>query len=139
MELELTKNLAPSVAETLPADDEFQVPTIDDQIKRYEDFFARLSPFVGELSDSNDVVNKITGDEFQNFSRFNFINETYKQCDMLEAAIATLRTEAEQSKKASDTGGDKIRKKLLEGLQACLSSLFLPSLIFSSIATIGRH
>jgi hypothetical protein len=132
-------SLAPSVTDPLLTDDEIQVSSIDDQIKKYEEFFSRLSPLVGELNDPADTVNKIigtplslqfflicitltmilSGDEFQNFSRFNFINETHKQCDMLEASINTLKEELEQSKKASDTGGDKIRKKLLEGLQVC--------------------
>eukprot|EP00026_Physarum_polycephalum_P002978 Phypoly_transcript_02987.p1 GENE.Phypoly_transcript_02987~~Phypoly_transcript_02987.p1 ORF type:complete len:614 (+),score=97.37 Phypoly_transcript_02987:98-1939(+) len=112
-----TSSTAPSVVEQLLPDDDIPVLSIDDQIKKFEDFFARLSPLVGDLTDPVEIVDKIIGNEFQNFSRFNFINETHKQCDMLEASIHTLKEELEQSKKASDTGGDKIRKKLLEGLQ----------------------
>jgi hypothetical protein len=57
------------------------------------------------------------GDEFQNFSRFNFINETNKEAEKLETEIKLLKLEVDKCKKAEDTGGDKIRKKLLEGLQ----------------------
>lgn len=57
------------------------------------------------------------GDEFQNFSRFNFINETNKEAEKLEEEIKQLKVEVERCKKSEDTGGDKIRKKLLEGLQ----------------------
>lgn len=61
-----------------------------------------------------------TGDEFHNFSRFNFINETNKEAEKLEAEIKSLKLEVEKCKMADDTGGDKIRKKLTEGLQVII-------------------
>lgn len=42
------------------ADDQGMPASLDDHIKKFDDFFEKVSPLAGDLSEPSEIVNKIT-------------------------------------------------------------------------------